>query len=132
DVTLLRSRHIKEFRLRVVGWRHPVRGPSRSRTNAIPFRSGRSIFGGYRRAARILFPAPGNLGVGIGADELPGAAIDHIEKPVAVGLQNQLLAGFLFAARGRTVDHDGDLRGGVVVLVVAGRVGKSLDVAGGS
>src|SRR5262249_37579623 len=53
NVALLASRDVKKSGLRVVGRRHPVRGSGRSRTNAIPFRRGRSILGGDGSAARI-------------------------------------------------------------------------------
>ena len=110
NVALLARRHIKEFRLRIVRRRHPVRRSRRSRTHAIPFWRGHRILVRHRPPRRVLRRAPGNLGVACRRNQFPVCAIQHVEKPVAIRLRDQFAVPI--------VNHHRDLRRIVIMFIV--------------
>src|SRR5258708_559398 len=122
SVALIASGYVEQTRLRVVSWCHEVCGAERAGANSVALERRRSLFLGYGTAFGVFCVAPRGLAVCVGRDQLAGSAIEDVKKSVAIGLRDEMLAA--------SFDHDWNLRGVPVVLVVLGELKIPVELAG--
>ena len=114
NVALLPRGDVEKFGLRIVGRRHPIGGADRAWTNRHARQSWGSFFALEGHAACVFRIAPADFPVGSGREKFAVTAVNHVEKTVAVGLDDEMAIAVVHQHR--------NLRGVVIVLVVLGEL----------
>ncbi len=121
NVTLLPRSNVEKLRLRIVSGRHPVGRTRGARAHAIPFQRRGSVLARNGSAARIFRIAPGHFCKRVRRNEFSIGAINHIEKTVAIRLQDEVAITL--------INHDGHLGGVVIVFIVLGELKIPFELA---